>query len=194
MASSLWPLLAAAALLGPLAPGARAEVMVFRCEEELFDPSMQPAGTAEMILTYEGGDAGILKVGASFGEIALPATRVERDSKAAGEVIHAIGIRASGPAEVLMPPKAGIEACVIARAGGETLDEDLAAYHVNSCRLAAPSAMDAVAANVSIDLTLLDGEGAAMIGRTYAEPSALPGGKITLDTWPMPNCALATRE
>lgn len=194
MTSRLVPLPASVACLALLAAGAQAGSLTVRCQEELFDASVRPSGFAQMTLAYEGGASGVLTVGATFGDVVLPAALVEQDSEAAGEVTHVIGIRAAGPAEVLMPPKADIEACVNAAAKGEALDADLVAYHVNSCRVKAAPARDAVSATVTVDLTLLDGEGAALIGRTYAEPSALPGGRIRLDSWPMPECTLAGRD
>lgn len=186
--------LALSLMSGHVTAVAHAETLTFHCQEQQFNEADQSGGPAELTLVYEGAESGILKVNASFGKVELPATLTEQDSDAAGTPVHVIGIRASGPVTALMPIKAEIEDCVAVKAAGETLDADMAAYHVNSCRLKASRPAKPVAIAASLELTLLGPSGGVLISRTYDEPSDVVGGAITLETWPMPQCTLARRD
>jgi hypothetical protein len=103
-----------------------AATLAFKCiEKDAGEP--QP----EMTLLYEGDASGTLKVKASFGEMVLPATKEEREAvDADGKSYTATGIRAFGPATVLMPDKAAIETCVKAKLKPEEAqDEDIVATY-----------------------------------------------------------------
>jgi hypothetical protein len=86
-----------------------------------FDCKQAPALYAEaMTMVYEGDESGTLVVKAPFGEVSLPATKSEREGvDENGEKITATGIRAFGPANVLMPDKAAIESCVTGKLNAE---------------------------------------------------------------------------
>jgi hypothetical protein len=88
----------------------QAETLMLNCTEKSFGK------TSDLTLTYDGNGSGTLKVKGSYGEMALPASKEERTDKSGAKVT---GIRASGPATVLMPDKAAIEACVTGRGYAE---------------------------------------------------------------------------
>src|SRR5215213_6848622 len=96
---------------GCTAGGVAAETMSIQCQET--------SGFPAMSLAYEGGASGTLSVASSLGEISLPATREEREGENEGAKYTATGIQAFGPANVLMPERAAMEACIAGRATGD---------------------------------------------------------------------------
>lgn len=102
-----------------------AETLTINCEDKSFGK------TSDLTLVYDGGSSGTLKIKGSFGEMALPASKEIRADESGTEVT---GIRATGPANVLMPEKAAIEACV----NGKLKDEDIVYMAISSCAASAP--------------------------------------------------------
>jgi hypothetical protein len=75
-------------------------------------------------MVYDSEDQGTVTLHAPYGEASLPASKEERDGM--------FGIRASGATKLTMPDKAAVEACVIAKAKGQT-DTDVILFYTNSC-------------------------------------------------------------
>jgi hypothetical protein len=143
-----------------------------------------------MTLVYEGAASGTLTITAPFGEMALPATR-ERRSGAddAGAELSAVGIRAAGPATVLMPDKAAIEACVTGKLSADQLaDADIVFMTVMGCAGETPLASAPVVIDVSAEVALTP-DGGTFVGvtRTYPEPTELAIETIALEAYP--NCS-----
>lgn len=147
-------------------------------------------GLAEVTLAYDGGDSGALTVGGALGEMKLDATKVESENSVGGETFKTLAIRARGPATAPMPDKGKMEACLAGK-GATPDDPDTFAYHVNSCRLGikagAPVEIDA-----EFTLTAIDSPDAEVfVSRSYREESAAPGGRLTIDLFPLLNCPAA---
>ena len=74
---------------GCTAGGAPAETTSVQCQEA------EAGGFPAMSLVYEGGASGTLQIGSSLGEMALPATREEREGENEGATYTVTGIQAS---------------------------------------------------------------------------------------------------
>jgi hypothetical protein len=151
--------------------------------------------TGAMTIAYSGAAAGTLTVKGPFGEMALPASIELREGTVEGvndgKPYSAVGVRAAGPAKLLMPDKAAIEACVAAKLKpDDAKDADLAFMAAMSCTASAPPGANPVpvAASVEIALTAVaPGQWEVLtvdMKRTFAEPSALPGGALTVESDP----------
>lgn len=172
---------------GLFACSAGAEPVSLTCEE-------RDAGqTSQMTMIYEGDAQGTLKVKGSFGEMALPASKETREGEVDGKKTSVMGIRASGPATVLMPDKAAIEACVTGKLDAEQIkDEDIVFATMSGCRAEAPLSKAPIAINAMVEIAALEPPGAyVFMTRTFVEPTTLPGGKITVDSLPPPNCTIS---
>ena len=125
-------------------------------------------------LVYEGGAKGTLKAVADFGEMTLPATRMERQNDSFEVPIVQIGIVATGPATIRMSDLAAIEDCITKR--GET-DEDM-------CSDLVPDAANPIPATARVTLSIIEPpEAHFAIERSYLENSAVVGGRpITILT------------
>jgi hypothetical protein len=143
----------------------------------------------EMSITYDGESDGTLTIVAPFGEMMLPATKETREgTDDAGQPVSATGIRAAGPATVLMPDKAAIEACVADKLSADQLgDSDIVFMAVMGCASAVPLADEPVAVNAAAEIAL---EPLVYVGvtRTYVEPTDLAVGTIALEAYP--NCVI----
>jgi hypothetical protein len=167
------------------APSA-AETIAFKCtENDAGDPK------PEMTVTYEGDDKGTLKIKASYGEMSLPATKEVRDAVSeAGEKYSVTGIRAFGPATVIMPDKASIEACIKGKLKPEELtDVDMVTMALLSCRVTAPPSKEPVAIKAKAEIALFEPPTAEVfVTRTYEEPTTLPAGSLDIESFPPPSC------
>jgi hypothetical protein len=90
-----------------------------------------------------------------------------------------------------MPDKAAIESCVAAKLKTEDAkDADLAFMATMSCAAAAAPGPNPVPVVVSVEIVLTStapGQWEVLtvdMKRTFAEPNALPGGKITVESDP----------
>lgn len=119
-------------------------------------------------IVYDGGAKGTLKVEADFGEMTLPATRMERQNDAFEEPVLQIGIVGTGPATIRMPDLAAMEACISGR--GET-DEDM-------CSGMMPDAANPIPATARVTVSIIEPPQARFaIERTYLENSTVVGGR-----------------
>jgi hypothetical protein len=162
-----------------------ADALTINCVEKSFGK------TSDLTLTYEGSDSGTLTIKAPYGEMALPANKEERTDESSGAKVT--GIRASGPATVLMPDKAVIEACVKGKLKPEeAADEDIVYTVIGSCAADAPIGKEPIVIQGYAEIAIMEPPSAyVFITRTYVESTTLAGGKIKLDTLPPPNCSLA---
>jgi hypothetical protein len=138
-----------------------------------------------MTIVYEGDADGTLTIAATFGEMSLPATKENREgTDETGQPISATGIRAAGPASVLMPEKAAIESCVRGKLPPDQLtDSDIVFVTVMGCAKEAPLSAEPIAINASAEIALAP---LVYVGvtRTYVEPTDLAVGTIALDVYP----------
>ena len=175
------------ALLGTglsLSGAVHAETLTFDCEDKSLGK------TSDLSLVYEGEDSGTLKIKGSYGEMALPANKEDRTDDSGAKVT---GIRASGPATVLMPDKAAIEACVTGKLKPEELqDKDIVYLAISSCAVDAPIGKEPIPIKAYAEIAVMEPPSAyVFVTRTYVESTTLAGGVIKLDTVPPPNCHLA---
>ena len=173
------------ALAGVIVAPAAAETIVISCDADLMFKA------PEMTLVYEGEAEGTLSVTASFGEMNLTATMESREgTDETGEALSATGIRAFGPASLLMPDKATIEACIRGKLPPDQLgDSDIVLFTAMGCAGEAPAGVEPIAVNASAEIALLpDGDVYVGVTRTYAEPTELAGGTIALEAYP--NCSI----
>jgi hypothetical protein len=133
-------------------------------------------------LVYEGDDEGTLSLHGPYGEVSLPASRQERDGM--------FGIRASGAIKMPMPDKAALEACVTAKAQGET-DTDIIYVHINSCAQSLAPAPTPADVKAMVEIAVIEPPDAQVfITREFTEATTLPGGKIEIPSFPMPQCTV----
>ncbi len=180
-ATATWASLSA--LLACLAP-AHAATTTLQCEA---NPTFNAPA---MTLVYEGEAEGTLTITAPFGTMSLPATKQSREgTDETGAPLSATGIRAAGPATVLMPDKAAIEACVKGKLPPDQLaDSDIVFVTVMGCAREAPLGAEPIAIEASAEIALAP---LVYVGvtRTFAEPTDLAVGKIALEAYP--NCSIA---
>ena len=166
-------------LSGMLAGPASAETITIACEP---NPSFN---APEMTLVYEGEAEGTLTITAPFGEMSLPASMEHREgTDEQGKPLSATGIRASGPASVIMPEKAAIESCVKGKLPPDQLtDSDIVFVTVMGCANEAPLGATPIEINASAEIALVP---IVYVGitRSYAEPTDLAVGTIALEAFP----------
>jgi hypothetical protein len=146
-------------------------------------------GSDAMELVYEGEAEGTLTISGTFGTMTLPATKEDREgTDEAGNPLSATGIRAFGPASVLMPEKSAVEACVRNKLPADQLaDSDIVFMTTMSCTGETPVATEPVEIQASAEVAFVP-EVYVGVTRTYAEPTDLVTGTIALETYP--SCAV----
>jgi hypothetical protein len=168
------------------------EAVMIKCEE------LDAGRPAEMTAVYSGEPSGTLKLKASFVEIELPATMETRESEADGMHLKATGIRAFGPATVIMPDRSAIEACIASKTEPEQVgDEDIFSLLLESCRPSAPLVANPIPVKLSVEIAIMDADDVGQepdvevyVKRTYLEKSDVPGGTFAIESFPPPRCAL----
>ena len=114
-------------------------------------------GFPAMSLVYEGGETGTLKVALSLGEMGLPASRQEREGENEGVKYTATGILASGPAKLLMPDRAAMEACIAGKASGDQAsDIDMVTMFTDACRREVPLGTAQVPIQAKIEIAMIE--------------------------------------
>ena len=180
----LLPLMMAVSACGG---SAKAETVSIKCEVS------QGWQAPAMTLVYEGSDTGTLTLKSEFGEMSLPASKELREAVGDdGKKQSATGIRAAGPAKVLMPDKAAAEACAKGKLTPEQLqDKDIVFTTVLGCLGQVPMGQAPIDIKASVEIAITEPPSAYVgLKRTYLEPSALPGGEpIAVEAYP--NCTLA---
>jgi hypothetical protein len=153
---------------------AQAETISVSCEES------QSWQSPAMTLVYEGADSGTLTIKGEFGEMALPATKEKREGPdEQGGTRSVVGIRASGPAKVIMPDKKAAEECAKGKlTGDQAQDKDIVFVTMMGCLGTVPKGTEPVDINAYTTVALLDPPDAYVeFIRTYVEPSNLPGSE-----------------
>jgi len=172
--------------------GAAAETMSIECQ------AAGKGGLPAMSLVYEGGESGTLRIASTLGEMALDATRQEREGENEGVKYTVIGIRAFGPANVLMPERTAMETCIAGKATGDQAnDADFVTMFSDACRREVPlgTAPVPITANVEIAVTEQFGAGAYVyLILTYGEKSKVPGEHIAINSLPPPNCTVTAPQ
>ena len=180
----LLPLMMAVSACGG---SAKAETVSIKCE------ASQGWQAPAMTLVYEGSDTGTLTVKSEFGEMSLPASKELREAVGDdGKKQSATGIRAAGPAKVLMPDKAAAEACAKGKlTPEESQDKDMVFTTVLGCLGQVPMGQEPIDIKASVEIAITEPPSAYVgLKRTYLEPSAMPGGEpIAVEAYP--NCTLA---
>lgn len=189
--ASLTVLLAAGLVVatGACAVPAWSATLAFACE-------LSDGGKASaMTITYEGEASGTVKIGGVLGELSLPATMEITQIEVEGAKVEQTGVRAFGTAQVLMPDKAALEACIAGkRQPGETDD----ILGLLACR----TTVEAAPADATVSLELaFQGEAAdpfVYVTRTYLDESpdylagnGTKGGRIAIEFIPPPSCKRA---
>ncbi len=153
----LLPLMVAVSACGG---SAQAETVSIKCE------ASQGWQAPAMTMVYEGGDTGTLTVKSTFGEMALPASKETREQVGDdGKKQSATGIRAAGPAKVLMPDKAAAEACAKGKLTPEqSQDADIVFTTVLGCLGQVPMGQAPIDIKASVEIALSRSRLRSMLG------------------------------
>jgi hypothetical protein len=166
---------------------AMAETVSIKCE------ATQGWQAPAMTLVYEGSDTGTLTLKSEFGQMSLPASKETREAVGDdGTKQSATGIRAAGPAKVLMPDKAAAEACAKGKLTPEQLqDADIVFATMLGCLGQVPMGQAPIDIKASVEIAIIEPPSVYVgLKRTYLEPSSLPGGEpIAVEAYP--GCTLA---
>jgi hypothetical protein len=165
---------------------AQAETVSIKCE------ASQGWQAPAMTMVYEGADTGTLTLKSEFGEMSLPATKEHREAVGDdGEKQSATGIRATGPAKVLMPDKAAAEACAKGKLTPEqSQDSDIVFTTILGCLGQVAMGQAPIDIKASAEIAIVEPPSVSVgLKRIYLEPSTLPGGEpIAVEAYP--NCTL----
>jgi hypothetical protein len=169
--------LSAAAWLALVASaGADATTLTFTCTSR--DSGKDVPFTA----TYDGDARGTLTLKSADGEMDLKATYIEQDA-------DNWGINGVGPASLIMPDKAAMEACLAAKGKpGDLQDADILTVLVLGCQSTVKASATPVAISAEVEIADTDGELDTFVTRKYADASPVAGGHIELASVPPPVC------
>jgi hypothetical protein len=153
----------------------------------------QESGFPVMSLAYEGAESGVLTVATLLGAMTLPATREERKGEVDGQEMSATGIRAFGEAEVLMPERAAMEACIAGKAkGNQAADAGIVAMFIDACRREVPLGKTPVPVTADFEIAIAEPPAAYVyVILKYRDKSDVPGEYIAIESLPPPNCTVA---
>ena len=179
----------------PTGSGIGLALLISACSAAAENTSIQcqaTPGFPAMSLVYEGGETGTLKVASSLGEMSLPASRQEREGENEGVKYTATGILASGPAKLLMPDRAAMEACIAGKASGDQAsDIDMVTMFTDACRREVPLGTAQVPIQAKIEIAMIEAPGAYVyVTLTYDDKSNVPGEHIAIATLPPPDCVV----
>ena len=169
-----------AALATPRA--ARAEQLVLACQEDDIKGGPKAPPLAQTI-TIDTAQPASVEVKAAYGTIKLPATVRQNQV--------AVQVSASGPAKARMPARKDVDACLAkgkAPAPGEAVD----VWAAQTCRLHADSTPDAVAVDVTIEITILEGDVTATVERSYAGDAKPAAERYAMPS--RPTCKVESRK
>lgn len=148
-----------------------------------------------LTVSYDGEATGTVTVASEQISFSLPAKKEVRKGELDGKPHSVTGITGFSETLTVMPDQAALEACAAKSVQPEFKDDaDMVAMAVMSCVKTAPAAAAPVKAQVSVSIALVPNDGAAddvvvEIKRSYSAPAKVPGGKISIDTFPG-NCSL----
>ena len=177
------PAILIAALLLPAQ--AMAATQTLNCTLEVFDKDNPSGKTVPLTFTFDR-DAKTLAVTSPWGDMSFANTML------AGDPAGDYGVRASGPATIIMPDKAAMEACLAAKGEGEAkTDPDMLALYAQSCVQQAGDSPAPVAASVTFEISVIENTPNIFFTRKYVEKSPVAGDYIELASFPLPKCTIA---
>ena len=155
---------------------ANAATMTFACT------ARDSGKDVPLTLTYDGDADGTLTVKSADGVMTLKARYTAQDA-------NNWGIDAYGPATVIMPDRAALEACLKAKAQpGDLDDADVVTVLALDCQASVAPSAAPVAVSAEVEISAIDGGLNAFITRKYADTSPVAGGHIELSSVPPPDC------
>lgn len=165
-----------------------AGAIAISCEIE---NSMAASG-GPLTLSYEGAESGTLKLRSKRINIEMPATKEVRKGTLDGKPHTVTGIRGAIESVTAMPSQQALEDCVAKNTSPEFKDDaDIASVTLLTCMKTVPHAATPVKAATSVSIALVPSDEArgaddvvVEIKRTYLEKSSVPGGTISLETYP----------
>ncbi len=165
-----------------LASAAHAETLTLECQEDLFKAG-KPAGmdTQTIVAVLDGKPS--IDVKAHYGTIQLPATIRKREG--------ATSITASGSGKAIMPAKKDVDAC-LAKSPNAVEGGEMNVWVAQTCRLQAARTPEAVAVEVSIDITVIEDTVVASIELGYAGDDEAADERYAMPS--RPNCTVKTSK
>ena len=166
-----------------------AETLTVICEER--DTGKASTLTATYEGEADGSLTGTLKVVGSFGGMTLPATWTDLEADVNGVKIKQTAILADGTVEVMVPAKAALEACIVAKRQPDDTDDH---QSLMACRNTVEAEKREVNVHVDIGLHSDSPEPSVFHTFTYLELSkdyqvnGAPKGFITIESSPPPKC------
>lgn len=145
------PTFALVLALLPACLPAYAATLTVECEEQ------GPSGPTPLTVTYEGGEDGTLKLTGAFGEMSFPAMRTDGEVENEGQKVKQTSIYGFGKVSVLMPVKAAIEACIVAKRPAGATDDS--------------PGLEACIPSIPTETIEADGEARLVIQADLPEPS-----------------------
>jgi hypothetical protein len=185
-----YPIMASAIAISALAAvlPAHAAAVTLACEVAQFDRAGAELAPDKFTVTYPGTETGELVLsGGSWGDrVALQGTRETRE--------NAVGIRASGPANLTMPDLASVSDCYEAavKANAEaTADGEFNDFLAMGCRGGAKRTAQPIATTVRIEIAFVDGELLSYFSEIWpTDASGRDKQLMTIPSFPMPKCAI----
>ncbi|MBK7974284.1 MAG: hypothetical protein IPK07_13740 [Deltaproteobacteria bacterium] len=161
---------------------ARAEKLVLACQEDDIKGGPTAPPLVQTIVIETGGSPSV-QVKAPYGTLELPARVVAND----------VGthVTAAGAAKARMPMRKDVDACLAKEkppAPGQPLD----AWAAQTCRLHAASTPEPVAVEVSVDITILEGDVTATVERSYAGDDRAAAERYAMPS--RPTCKVESRK
>lgn len=174
---------AVALLVALVAPSlARAEKLVLACQED----DIKGGATAPPLgqtITIDTASPASVEVKAPYGTIRLPATVRKNEV--------AMQVSASGPAKARMPARKDVDAC-LAKGKPQPAGQPVDVWAAQTCRLHADSTPEAVAVDVTVEITILEGDVTTTIERRYAGDDASAVERYAMPS--RPTCRVESRK
>lgn len=153
------------------------------------------SGGGPMTVSYDGDATGTITIASAPVNLSVPANKTVKTGTLDGKPHSVTGIVGASDGAIPMPDRAALEACAAKNIQPEFKDDaDMFAVALLACVSSTPVAAAPVEANASVTIALVPNNGGedvvVEIKRTYLEKSAVPGGTISIETFPG-DCALA---
>lgn len=155
-------------------------------------------GSGPMTVTYDGEATGMITIASGPVNLSVPANKTVRTGTLDGKPHSVTGIIGASDGAIPMPDRLALEACASKNIQPEFKDDaDMYAVALLSCVSSTPLAAAPVNANASVNIALVSNSGGGEdvvveIKRTFLDKSAVPGGTISIETFPG-DCALADK-
>lgn len=154
-------------------------------------------GGGPMTVTYDGDATGTITIASVPVNLSVPANKTVRTGTLDGKPHSVTGIIGASDGAIPMPDRVALEACASKNIQPEFKDDaDMYAVALLSCVSSTPLAAAPVNANASVNIALVPNNGGedvvVEIKRTFLEKSAVPGGTISIETFPG-DCALSAK-